>query len=78
MENKYVVNLKSVTAVSRMSLDQEQLGTAQEVMNLFAESGYSIKKAMEILAFCEDSLQYSPVGIYEFEKERSNETRLAI
>lgn len=69
MENKYVVNLNSVPALSGMPLDQEQLNTAKEVMNLFAESGYSIKEAMEILTFCKDSLNYSPVGVYEFKKE---------
>lgn len=68
MEKAKAVNLNSVSVLSGTPLDQEQVNTAKEVMNLFAESGYSIKEAMEILEFCKDSLQYSPVGIYEFEK----------
>lgn len=69
MKNTNVVNLNSVPALSGTHLDQEQLNTAKEVLNLFAESGYSIKEATEILEFCKDSLRYSPVGTYEFEKE---------
>ena len=69
MEKAKAVNLNSVPASSGMPLDQEQLNTAKEVMNLFAESGYSIKEATEILEFCKDSLHYSPVGVYEFKKE---------
>ena len=53
---------------TEISLDQEQLQTAQMILNAFAESGYSIKEATEILEFCKDSLRYSPVGTYEFEK----------
>ena len=69
MKNTNAINLNSVPVLSGMPLDHEQLNTAKEVMNLFAESGYSIKEATEILEFCKESLYYSPVGIYELEKE---------
>ena len=60
---------KTTEIETEISLDQEQLQTAQMILNAFAESGYSIKEATEILEFCKDSLRYSPVGTYEFEKE---------
>lgn len=52
-----------------IDLDREQLRTAEMILNAFAESGYSIKEAIDILEFCKGSLHYSPVGTYEFEKE---------
>lgn len=69
MKDVNVINLNSVPMLSGTHLDQEQLNTAKEVLNLFAESGYSIKEATDILEFCKDSLHYSPVATYEFEKE---------
>ena len=60
---------KTTEIETEISLDQEQLQTAQMILNAFAESGYNIKEATEILEFCKDSLRYSPVGTYEFEKE---------
>ena len=72
MKKDCVVNLEKVpvdilgkvAVPANVVLDQEQLQTAKEVLNLFAESGYSVYEAREILEFCNDFLLHSPVGIY--------------
>ena len=52
-----VIDLKQIASTPEINLDQEQLQTAQMILNLFTESGYSIKEATEILEFCKDSLR---------------------
>lgn len=70
MKKDCVVNLEKVLVPANITLDQEQLQTAKEVLNLFSENGYSIYEAREILGFCNDFLLYSSVGVYVVGKEK--------